>query len=105
MNCHGNDNNTNNGKGSGHKGHMGHMLMMVLCCGAPVIIILLIPLIGQIGGSGISKVLLGIAPFLCPVMMLFMLPMMFKGNKNKENEGDCHENKQLQSGEKAQELK
>ena len=106
MNCHGNNNQNNNkGKGNGHKGHLGHMLMMALCCGAPVIILLLVPLIGRIGGgSGFSKALLAIAPFLCPVMMLFMIPMMFKGNKNKENNGDFHQNKQLQPGEKVRDL-
>ena len=110
MNCHGNNNkNSDNEKGNGHKGHKGHMshmLMMALCCGAPVIILLLLPLIGQIGGSGVSKALLVIAPFLCPVMMLFMMPMMLKGNKSKGSNGNCHENnKQLLSGEKTQELK
>ena len=100
--CENNNKNTDNGKENGHKGHLGHILMMALCCGAPVIIILLIPLIGRIGGSGVSKALSGIAPFLCPLMMLFMIPMIFKGNKNRENNNDCHQNQQLQSGEKTQ---
>lgn len=102
MNCHGKNGNSTNTKadGHGHKGHLSHMLMMALCCGAPVIIIFLVPLIGKIGGSGVSKALLGIAPFLCPLMMAFMIPMMFKGNKDKGNDNDCHQNKQLLPGEK-----
>ncbi len=105
MNCHGNNNqNDKNGNGHGHKGPMGHMLMMALCCGAPIIILLLLPLIGQLGGSGISKILLLVVPFLCPIMMVFMMPMMLKGNKNKENNNDFPQDKQLPSGEKTQEL-
>ncbi len=87
MNCHGNHNNGNsngNGHGNGHKG-ISHMLMMVLCCGAPVLILLLIPFISKVGGTGVSSVLAGIAPFLCPLMMVFMLPMMFKGGRNAGN--------------------
>lgn len=103
MNCHGNNKNSANEKGDGHKGHLSHMLMMALCCGAPVIIILLVPLIGKVGGSGVSKALLGIAPFLCPLMMIFMMPMMFKGNKDKDKNSDCHQNKQLLPVEKTHE--
>lgn len=103
MNCHGKNTNRSNENGNGHKGHLSHMLMMALCCGAPVIIILMVPLIGKIGGSGVSKVLLGIAPFLCPLMMVFMILMMFKGNKDKGSDSDCPQNKQLLPGEKTQE--
>ena len=86
MNCHGNNDDGNNGNGhrKGHKG-MSHMLMMALCCGAPILIFLLIPLISKIGGPGVSKALLGIAPLLCPLMMVLMIPMMFKGNKNNSS--------------------
>ena len=105
MNCHGNNNENNtNGKGKGHKGHLGHMLMMALCCGAPIIIILLLPVIGRIGGPGMSKALTAIVPFLCPLMMIFMIPMMMGGKKGKEAGDDHHHNKQLLPGEKTQEL-
>lgn len=103
MNCHGNNKNSANEKGNGHKGHLPHMLMMALCCGIPVIIILLVPLIGSIVSPGISKVLLGIAPFLCPLMMILMMPMMFKSNKDKDKNSDCHQNKQMLPGEKTYE--
>ncbi len=86
MNCHGNNNTGENKNGNGHKGHIAHMLMMALCCGAPILIVLLLPLIGRIGGEGVSRTLAWIAPFLCPLMMIFMLPMMFKGNKKRDTE-------------------
>lgn len=67
-------------KGGKHRGHMPHMLMMALCCGAPLILLLLLPAIGSVipgAGAVIGK----IVPFLCPLMMLLMLPMMFGRNK------------------------
>lgn len=79
MNCHGNNKNRE------HKKHnpMKHMLMMVLCCGLPFILIGVLPFISI--GSGFKEGIAGIAPFICPVMMIFMLPMMFKSMKH----GDC----------------
>lgn len=94
MNCHGNNNTGGNKNGGGHKGHIAHMLLMALCCGAPILIVLLLPLIGKIGGEGVSRTLGGIAPFLCPLMMIFMLPMMFRRNKNQDAEDNCHQNTQ-----------
>lgn len=89
MNCHGNqDNNSRTNQHDtvrkGHKGHLSHMLMMALCCGAPILILLLVPLLTQTGGSsGLSKLLLVIAPFICLIMMAVMIPMMLKGSKEK----------------------
>ena len=81
MNCHGhNENNDNNKKSS-----MKHMLLMVLCCGLPILIAFVVPFL-KIGGS--FKSILGtITPFICPVMMVFMMLMMSKNSNGKET---CH---------------
>ena len=79
MNCHGNNKNEENKKHN----PMKHMLMMVLCCGLPLLIIVALPFI-NIGG-GFKAAIGGIAPFICPIMMVFMMWMMFKDRKH----GDC----------------
>lgn len=56
-----------------------HMMHMVLCCGLPLLILLVL--------IGYKGVLLNIVPFLCPIMMLIMVPMMLRGQK-----GSCHDN-------------
>lgn len=60
--------------------HKGHMLHMILCCGLPLLILLVLPLFGY------SGILQRIVPFICPVMMLLMIPMMMRGHG-----GGCHE--------------
>lgn len=79
MKCHGDNKNTNNKK----HGPLKHMIMMVLCCGLPILIVGVLPFLNIGGGSKV--VLATITPFICPIMMLFMIPMMFKSMKN----GDC----------------
>lgn len=94
--CHGNNSDDNN-KGNNHKGHLSHMWMMVLCCGAPVLLLLLLITIFGRSTSGLSGFFIRILPFLCPVMMLLMLPMMLKKDKgNKSNDNHC-ETKQIES--------
>jgi hypothetical protein len=100
MNCHGNHGDNGNRNEKGHKGHSSHMLMMVLCCGAPIMILLLLPLIAKIGGSGTATFLSRVAPFLCPLMMIFMIPMMFKGVKGKEDKEVSYVNQQVWLEEK-----
>jgi len=100
MKCHGNN---RDGNGKGHKGHLSHMLMMALCCGAPIIILLLVPFLIKNGSSGIAKPLTVIAPFICPLMMVFMIPMMLKGGKNKAKKDECQQNERQQLDEKTQE--
>ena len=89
--CH--DNHQENELRVKHKGHMSHILMMILCCGGPVILLLLLPLIGKTF-PGTSVYLYKIIPFLCPIMMLAMIPMMFKKDKGNNANKTC-ENKQL----------
>lgn len=84
MNCHGD----NKEKKDAHK-HSAwkHMIHMAICCGLPIVVIAALPLIAKISPRA-SGILVWIAPFLCPIMMITMLPMMFGHNKKD----DCHEN-------------
>ncbi|MBU3104513.1 hypothetical protein [Clostridium gasigenes] len=94
MNCH-KDNKKNKSK---HKhSPLKHMLHMVLCCGLPIVIIAFLPLIMRFSPST-GGVLARIVPFLCPVMMILMIPMMMGGNKNKsccESKNNDHGNKEV----------
>lgn len=83
--CNGNNKDPNNG-GTRHKGIVSHLMMMVLCCGMPAMLLLLVPLIGS-RIPGLSSIMVSITPFICPVMMLLMIGMMFIKNKNKSHEG------------------
>jgi len=87
-------NNKNEGTGHEHKGHFSHMWMMVLCCGAPVILLIMLPLIGSLN-PGIRSNLVRLVPFICPVMMVMMIPMMLKGNKGNGENKECSEQKQI----------
>ncbi|MFT8502545.1 MAG: hypothetical protein ABF702_11525 [Lacticaseibacillus paracasei] len=107
MNCcnhdsgHSNGDNQNGKKGHAG-GHIGHLLMMALCCGAPLILLLVIPLLGT-SLPGVKAVLLFILPFICPIMMIGMLPMMFMRRKHDDNhhqEIHVHEDEQLDVPEK-----
>lgn len=70
-----------------HKGHMSHMWMMVICCGAPLVLLFSISLFGA-SFPGIKAALIGILPFICPIIMaVMMVPMMFLNGKHA---GDCH---------------
>ncbi|HYE84457.1 MAG TPA: hypothetical protein VEG39_20130 [Clostridia bacterium] len=81
MNCH----EENKEKQVSYKhSPLKHMLHMAICCGLPIIIIGALPLITRFS-PGAAGILGKIAPFLCPIMMLAMLPMMFRGHKD----GSC----------------
>ena len=100
MKCCNNSQDDGNKQNSKHKGPMSHMWMMALCCGAPIILLFLIPLISA-GIPGSKGVLSKLIPFICPVMMVIMIPMMFRKKKGNETE-DHHcdmkqeENKRLE---------
>lgn len=72
MKCHKNE----NGKKSNT---LKHILMMVFCCGLPILILAILPFINI--GTGVKGAIAGITPFICPIIMLLMIPMMFKGIK------------------------
>ncbi|MEL7655195.1 MAG: hypothetical protein AAGU75_04720 [Bacillota bacterium] len=81
------DNIQNNNDQGNHKSHISHMKMMALCCGLPILLILLLPLIGYKG------ILLSIVPFLCPIFMgAMMIPMMFMGRKQEKPRENTQQN-------------
>lgn len=94
MNCCDHNSNASNGNNRNNKhahkgGHMSHMWMMALCCGAPVILFFAASLFGS-RLPELKAVLLSIAPFLCPIMMIGMIPIMFMHGRHSDN---CHEEK------------
>lgn len=91
MSCHGNNNENNNqNKGTHNHSPIKHLLHMILCCGLPILIFAALPFISRVS-PGASRLLAVIAPFICPIMMIGMIPMMFGGGKNKKS--SCCENK------------
>lgn len=89
MNCH-------EDKKESQRSHshspLKHMLHMILCCGLPILVIAILPLISKISPST-AGVIGRIIPFLCPLMMIAMIPMMFGHSKessccNKEVDDD-----------------
>lgn len=85
MNCHGN----NKEKQRKHShSPLKHMLHMIICCGLPIVIIGLLPVITKLSPSA-ANVVGKIAPFLCPIMMVFMVVMMMSGKK-----GSCCDSKE-----------
>ena len=92
MKCHENKENINdNQKQADHKhSPMKHMLMMAICCGLPLLLLLVVPFLG-VFGLGFKLTIASIIPFLCPIMMIFMIPMMMKSSKNGKSY--CNENK------------
>jgi len=95
MKCH----EDNKEKQGTHKhSPMRHLLHMAICCGLPIVIVGLLPLIARFSPSG-GELLAKIAPFICPVMMIAMLPMMF--GKSKQS---CCDNKENNGGNKQPEL-
>ena len=89
MSDHENDEKKEN---KGPHNSMKHMLLMVLCCGLPILLIAVLPFL-KIGNTAFRVTLASIIPFLCPLMMLFMIPMMLKGSKKSKS---CHGNKEKQ---------
>lgn len=78
-----NENNQKNQHARHKHGPLSHMLMMVLCCGAPLLILLVVPLLGS-NLPGLKAFLVSIAPFICPLMMIGMIPMMLRHGKQDD---------------------
>lgn len=79
MRCHGD----NEGNNKEHKNNpLKHMLHMIICCGLPIIVVALLPLITKVSPSA-AGVVEKIVPFLCPIMMISMVVMMMTGGKGK----------------------
>lgn len=88
MNCHGNNEN----KGNNNHSPIKHMLHMILCCGLPILIFAALPFISKVN-PGTSRILAVIAPFICPIMMIGMIPMMLGGGRSNKK-SSCCENKE-----------
>lgn len=76
--------NKSNKKNKHNHSPLKHMLHMALCCGLPIIILSLLPLISRLSPRA-GVFVSGIIPFICPLMMIGMIPMMFGGSKK----GSC----------------
>ena len=70
-----------------------HALMMALCCGLPIILIWLLPSIVSIfpAAAGLGAII----PFLCPIMMIPMMFMMARGNRDSHQECGHKETKEI----------
>jgi len=77
MICHGN---SKNEKGSHNHSLLKHMLHMAICCGLSIIIVGALPIIARFSPAA-AGIIGMITPFLCPIMMLLMLPVMLRGDK------------------------
>lgn len=91
MNCHGNNKGSDNHAEHNQQNGMKHMLMMAMCCGLPIILVLILPFLGVLG-SGFKSSIASIIPFLCPLMMILMIPMMLKSTK--EGKSCCDDRKE-----------
>ncbi|OAA94016.1 hypothetical protein [Clostridium coskatii] len=92
MNCHGNKKEK---QGTHNHSSLKHTLHMAICCGLPIIIIGLLPIITKLNPSA-GSVIGRVTPFLCPIMMIFMIPMMMGINKK----GSCCNTKETNSNSK-----
>lgn len=77
-----------------------HIFHMVLCCGLPIIIIGLLPIISRISPGG-SLLISKIVPFICPIMMISMMFMMTRDNNKKA----CCSSKDSENNNELVELK
>ena len=94
MKCHG-DNKEN--QGTHNHSPLKHMIHMILCCGLPIVIIGLLPFISRFS-PGTSRFLAVIAPFICPIMMIGMIFMMF-GGRNGNKKSSCCDTTKNESNE------
>lgn len=97
MNCH---RNNEDKKQTHNHNPLKHMLHMIICCGLPIVIVGILPLIAKYN-SNLSNILARVTPFLCPIMMVSMLVMMLVRNKKT---GCCSDTKHNDQNSKESEL-
>ena len=68
-----------------------HMLMMIICCGLPIILIAFISIL-NINTSGIVDQFIWL---LCPLLMIPMMFLMFR--KNKNNKSGCCDDESIEN--------
>ena len=85
MDCSNRNENDTDGKRNlkPHGGRISHIWMMLVCCAAPLVLILVIFLLGA-SLPGLRTALISVLPFVCPIMMIGMLPMMFMHGRHDE---------------------
>lgn len=74
--------------GMGHSGFKG-LLVMAICCGAPLIILAVLPMLGAILGNAGMSVLSVLALLICPLGMLLMMRIMMRA-QNTGTDGQVH---------------
>ncbi|MGE4284957.1 MAG: hypothetical protein AB7G87_14785, partial [Clostridia bacterium] len=94
--CHETQNNNNNNEGHSHKGHMSHMWLMVLCCAIPLLLLFALPLL-KVNNPNLKGLLSGAIFFLCPLLHLLMMPLMFRKDKNKKEDHGHQMNNQIEA--------
>lgn len=77
MNCCNDKNEEQKHESKKRLGNLKHLFMMILCCGAPLLLVSLLPVISAVI-PGSENLLRTITPFLCPILMIGMIPMMVK---------------------------
>ena len=85
MSCHGNN---KENKGAHNHSPIKHLLHMILCCGLPILIFAVLPFISRFS-PGTSRLLSVIAPFICPIMMIGMIPMILGGGRGNKKSSCC----------------
>lgn len=93
MNCH---ENKKENQGTHNHSPLKHMLHMIICCGLPIVILAFLPVIARFS-PGAANALSRIVPFLCPIMMISMMFMMFGGSRKGSccaHEDENNDNKQ-----------
>jgi len=75
-------NNRNQDGYNKHKGHslMKHVGMMGICCLLPIVVIGMLTLFG-IRDLRTNPLVLGVSSFICPIMMVVMMIVMFRSGK------------------------